>query len=414
LGNIFSKYTVVFRASKYVLLLNITDKIFSFIVMLLFARILSIQNYGEIVTLFTLSLTLVTIFDLGLPIYMQRQLTIEPLNSSGIFSSVFTAGLLVFIIYILAGSVYFYFFLNELPVRVFLLISGLIYISHLVNLCNRALSSREEFKSQFYSFLFPRLIILAAFITGVTVFTFSADTLLIIMLLGFLVNLALVLVNVSKTGINLKIKSFSLGPVLPVIMTSLPLGLAVVFNYLYDKIDILLISKMIDYNAVAIYSAGYGLFKGAAVSFSFLLVPAFTRISSASIDKQKVNSFFREYFKIILIICLTASIAAFLFSDIFIKFLYTERFSGSAGILKILAPAIIAAGLNNLTGTTLNGMGYFKIVMFITLYALLMNVVLNILFIPRYGIQASAVITVITEYFIFFVELYYLRKILKD
>jgi len=413
LGNIFSKYTAIISASKYVLLLNITDKIFSFLLLLLFARVLEPDSYGAIVTIFTLSLTLAAIFDLGLPIYMQRQITIEPHISSDIFSAVFNTGLVLFLFYIIAGSVYFYIFYNGLPFLLFIIISIAVYSSQLVNLCNRALSAKEEFKGQFYAFLFPRILVVLIFVYSAFIYGLSAELLLAAMLGGFLLNLVFVFINLKKTGICFSAKHFSFAAVLPILFSSLPLGLAVVFNYLYDKIDILIISKMLDFSSVAYYSIGYGLFKGAAISFSFILVPAFSRISGASRDKAAVNVFFKEYTRLILIICIAAAAAAFFLADWIIPLLYTERFAASASILKILAPAIIAAGMNNLTGTTLNGMGFFKIVMFITLYALVLNVVLNILFIPRFGIHASAVISVITEYFIFIVELYYLRKILR-
>ncbi|MBE2219060.1 MAG: polysaccharide biosynthesis C-terminal domain-containing protein [Ignavibacteria bacterium] len=413
MGNIFGKYTAIISASKYVLLLNITDKIFSFLLLLLFARILEPDSYGAIVTIFTLSLTLAAIFDLGLPIYMQRQITIEPHISSEIFSAVFSTGLLIFFLYLLAGSAYFLLFYSGLPFIIFIIVSVTIYSSQLVNLCNRALSAKEEFNGQFYAFLLPRVIILAVFLLSYFYFALSIEILLAAMLAGFILNLFFALISLNKNGVKFSTKHFSLTSVLPLLFSSLPLGLAVVFNYLYDKIDILIISKMLDFSSVAYYNIGYGLFKGAAISFSFILVPAFSRISGASRDKAAVNVFFKEYTRLMLVICIAAAAAAFFLADWIIQLLYTERFATSGAILKILAPAIIAAGMNNLTGTTLNGMGYFKIVMFITLYALVLNVVLNILFIPRFGIHASAVISVITEYFIFIVELYYLRKILR-
>jgi O-antigen/teichoic acid export membrane protein len=58
-------------------------------------------------------------------------------------------------------------------------------------------------------------------------------------------------------------------------------------------------------------------------------------------------------------------------------------------------------------------MGYFKVVMYITLYGFIINIVLNLFFIPLYGIKAASVVSVVTEYFIFFMQYYYLKKILK-
>ncbi len=71
MANLIGKYFRVIKNSKYVLLINIADRLFSFVIFLLLARKFSPEDYGQIVTLFTLTTVFVTIFDLGLPIFLQ-------------------------------------------------------------------------------------------------------------------------------------------------------------------------------------------------------------------------------------------------------------------------------------------------------------------------------------------------------
>jgi O-antigen/teichoic acid export membrane protein len=216
----------------------------------------------------------------------------------------------------------------------------------------------------------------------------------------------------NKNGIELRIRSFNFSRLKPVVRAALPLGLAVIFNFLYDKIDVLLISKLKGFDQVAYYNIGYGLYKSASIGFSFLLVAGFTQVSSISKDKAEVNKFFKEHLKAIIVICLIIAILLFVFSGFIVKVLYTERYSEAVIVIQILAAGFIGLGLNNLTGITLNGMGFFRVVMYITLYGLIINILLNFFFIPLYGIVAASVISVATEYFIFSTQYYYLRKVL--
>jgi O-antigen/teichoic acid export membrane protein len=194
---------------------------------------------------------------------------------------------------------------------------------------------------------------------------------------------------------------------------SIPLGLAVVFNYLYDKIDILLISKFTDYTRVGFYNIGYGIFKASSIAFSFLLVSGLTRVSYLSRNKYAVKLFFKKYSVLLFCLGLILTILLFLFSDLAVRIIYTEKFLPSANILKIVSFGVIGLALNNLTGVILNGLGLYKENMYVTFTGLVFNVIFNVIFIPVYGIIAAAIISVFTEYFILLGEYFFIKQYLK-
>jgi len=400
--------------SKYIFLLNLSDKLFSFVIMLLLARSFPPEIYGQIVTLITLSMVFAAVFDLGLPIFIQREIAESQESASAVFSRVFTLGSIMMLFYYTTNIITLKIFYPDIPYILFTVISVMIYISFLVNIVNKTLSGLNEYKQQFFAFILPRILILILFIAGIYYYTLSAPTLLSIMLAGLVLNLIMALGYLYKNNVRISFSFFSLNGVLKIIGVSIPLGLAVVFNFLYDKLDLLLISKFIDYESAAYYSIAYGLFKSASIAFSFLLVSGFTKIAELKRDPVPIKLFLKEHARLISVICIVCTLILFFFSEYIVGILYSGKFSESSFILQILSAALLAMGLNNLTGVILNGMGYFKVVMYITLYALIMNVVLNIMFIPLYGIQAAAVMTVITEYFILIVEWIYLKKILNS
>lgn len=378
------------------------------------ARNFSTEVYGQIVTLITLSMVLISIFDLGLPIFIQREIAVNRTIASEIYSRVFLLGSMLLIIYFALGSAAVFALYPAIPYQLLVIVSLMMYASFLVTINNKALSGINEYKEQFLSFLFPRLIVLFIFFAGIYLYSSNINNLLLVMFGGIIVNLLLSIYFLRKSEITISLKYFSLPGIKKILGISLPLGIAVIFNLLYDKIDLLLISGLRSFEEAAFYSVAYGLFKSSSILFSFLLVSGFTRIAGLNREPSAIKIFLNEHAKLISAICVICSVLLFVFPELIINSIYSGKFENSVSILRILSIGIIAMGLNNLTGIVLNGMGYFKIVMFITMYALIMNVVLNAFLIPKYGITASAVLTVFTEFFIFAIEWYYLKKILVN
>jgi O-antigen/teichoic acid export membrane protein len=409
----YKKYKTLFAVSKYILWLNITDKIFWLAILLFIARIFALEIYGQTVTLIAFCTIFITIFELGLPIYMQREAALNKALSSEVFSRIFILSLALFLIYFSISSLFYYIIYYDISFKIFSIIAVMMYISSLLTLTSKALNGLNEYKKQFHLFFVVRIAI-ALLIIGTYWYKTSIEMILLIITAGLAVNLILNLLLLKKYSIAISVKNFAFSKAITLIKYSLPLGLAVIFNFLYDKLDIILISKLTDYYNAGYYNAAYGIYKTSSIIFSFLLVAGFTKVSEMKNDYLSIKEFLNQHIKIISYICLTAALVIFIFANLIINIFYTEKFSSSVFILRILSLGIIAMGLNNLTGTVINAMGYFRIVMYVTLYGLIFNVLLNIIYIPLYGIAASAVITVLTEILIFGAEFYFIIKLFKE
>ncbi len=408
------KYLKLLAGSKYIFLLNLSDKIFFFIIIVLLARNYPTGVFGQIVTLIALSIVFISVFDFGLPIYLQREIAIKRERASEIFSRIFFIASLIVILYLAAGSLTVLLVYPEISYRLFLLITLFMYSAFLAAIVNKALSGINKYREQFISFSSTHILTLLIFGAGFIYFSFTLNDFFAVLLAGTILQITVSLFYLYRNGIRLSLFYFSIAGIRKIISVSFVLGLAVVFNFLYDKIDLLLIAKMRSYDETAFYNAAYGLFKSSSLLYSFLLVSGFTRIASIGRDTEQIRVFYNEHYKPILAISILSTIILFIFAEQIINIIYTGKFENSVIILRILSAGIIAMGLNNLTGIILNGMGYFKIVMYITLYALIMNVLLNLYLLPRFGIIASAILTVITEIFIFTAEWYYLKMILNN
>lgn len=394
------------------LFLNVTEQLFFFVVFLVFARKFPVETYGRLITLFTLANVFITIFNFGLPVYLQREVSISGENSSPVINRVLSLNILILFLYLILTFFYYKLFYGSISFKLYFVTMIPVYLYSNINILNAVLSGLRKYKSQFKLLLNSRVITIFVFLVFTIYWNSTVKLLVVIYSLGFLYHILLLTYNIFVKERMFSF-SFNFKGIPGLIKISMPLGMAVIFNFLYDKIDILLISRFTDFSQVGYYNIGYGIYKASSFAFSFLLVSGLTHVSYLSRRNSAVKLFFKKYAVSLLFIGILLNVILFFASDFAIKLIYTDKFANSVFILKIVSFAVIGLALNNLTGVILNGLGLFRENMYVTLTGLIINIILNLIFIPLYGIIAAAVISVITEYFIFIGDYYFIKKFLN-
>ena len=405
-------YLKLFIDNRYVISFNIFDKLYFFVVFLSFALIYPAYAYGELITIFSLCTITMIIFDLGIPIFLQRNIAISKIESSELFSQLLYLNIIILIFYAIVTSILYFVLYSYISIEIFLLISALVFLSSVSNQLNSALAGLNSFRKRFIFLLITRISILILFIPFLYLFKVELKYLLVILIAGSVLHILMMYNNLHKNGFSIR-AGLDFRKIKNIVLLSAPIGLAVLFNFLYDKIDVVLISKLADFSEVAFYNIGYGIYKSSSLAFSFLLISGFTKVSYLSRNKHAVKLFLIKYFKIILVIAILITIFLFSLSGVIINIIYTEKYFNSIFILKILSFAIIGLSLNNLTGIVLNGLGLYKQNMVVTLIGFTFNIILNLFFIPLYGIIAAALISVLTEYIILTGDFFCLSKYFK-
>ncbi len=409
---VIGKYLNIIGKKSYILFNNLIDKVFFFLFFLILARLFPVSQYGDIVVVFTIGNVLITLTSFGIPVLLQK----ETASRSGkekkmLFDSVIlytVAGL----VYIIASYLVYFIFYASISFLNYTLIIISVYLFSFLNLFNYTLYGASKFKEQFFAVLYSRMLTLL-FISLLSFVYADITALLIIFFLG---NIFYVfkLIKTAKENNLLEKNKICFKDSLNLIKLSLPLGISVIFNFLYDKIDVLVISRILDNIQVAYYSAGYGVYKSATLVFGFILIGGFSRVSYLSRRKTAVKIFFRKYFILISVICLITALIIYFFSESIIVTLFSEKYIKSAEILKILSFSVIPIGLNNLAGIMLNALSLFKINMNVQIVASILNFALNILLIPVFGIVTAAYITILTEFFIFAADSIFVLRHIKN
>ncbi|MBS1516819.1 MAG: oligosaccharide flippase family protein [Bacteroidetes bacterium] len=400
----------LFRENKYPVFSNITERLFFFLIFLIIAREYPTESYGQLITIFSLANIFVIIFDLGIPLFLQKEFSSGKKYNGKYSSGAVAVYLALFPVYFILLFLYRDLFFREFPLYLFTAVSVLVYLFSISNLLNKILSGLRDFHSQFRHLLYSRSAAMILFLIFSLILKTELTVLIFIITAGALIQIAGLLNSLVRSGIEVNPLSADLKTSFQILRLSVPLGLAVLFNFIYDKIDIILISKLTDFDSVAFYSVAYGIYKSSSLIYSFLFVTGLSRISYLSGNKKAVKLFYKKYLNILLPVCLLITAALFFFPGFIIRLFYTDKFAESIFILKILSLSVTGLALNNLTGVVLNGIGMFRQNMNVTFFGLLINIILNIFFIPVFGIAGAAAVTLITEYFIFTGDYIYLKK----
>lgn len=403
----------IFRKSKFVLFVQLVDKAFFFVLFLVVARMMSIRDYGDIVIIFSISNILLYILQFGLPVYLQRQTARENSVDKSSLTNAIIYGIMAFLVSIFLVLYLVGMLFNNHHYFLIILIHSFVFSFFFVSIFNSFLLGKGEQHLQFLSYFFVRLfsvIILLLFfylISNIILF-------LVVCLVGNII-MVIVFYNYLITRYDYKEKKFKISfvSVKNLLVMSLPVGIASIFNFLYDKIDVIMISKFIDIEQAAIYNIAYGVFKSSQLLFSFILVTGLSKVSLLSERHSAVKLFLKKYSLYILLISIALFVFMLLLSKSVIVFVYGEKYLPSVFLLQVLSVSVVPLAFNNLTGITMNGLGMFRENLIVVLFALLINVVSNVILLNYIGVIGAVYSTLLTEVFILIFDLYYLNKKLR-
>jgi O-antigen/teichoic acid export membrane protein len=196
----------------------------------------------------------------------------------------------------------------------------------------------------------------------------------------------------------------------PLLRSSIPFALVVVFGEIYFKIDSVMLGYLRSPAEVGWYSAAYNLFEGLANIALVVSSSIYPFVSKYHIeDAEMVKIIFSNAFKAVFVICMPVLIVGFFFSREIIYLIYGSEYLNSILILQILLFAFILVSVGVLCSHVLAGINREKIIVLATGVGALINVAGNMLVIPRYGAEGAALTTVITELSVLMIMLYFLR-----
>lgn len=393
------------KNSSYMFFANIFKKIMSFIITIVFARYLGVEQFGQISFALGFVVLFSIITDFGAQILINREIArnkelVNKYVSNVIMLKIFASIILFAVVSITA---------NILNYEQNILI--LIYIAIGIQILQ---SLNKPFGAAFRGY--EKLKYNAITISIQIIIKLGLS--LIILILGMGVKELLIAYLISElAGIliqywfyNAKIKRLKMEWdwtfAKSILIKSIPFGVASLFMILYDKIDIVMLSKLAVNPDLVIggYSAAYNLiwaFEFIPISLGAAVYPYASNIYLKS--KRKFKEIFENLFKYYFYITIPLGIGGMILSKDILFLVYGEEYIFATIALQILIWSVLFKFQMYTLGLVLNSMNKEKSTMRATIISLIANVAINAILIPRYSFVGASIATIAAEaiYFIY-------------
>jgi len=174
-----------------------------------------------------------------------------------------------------------------------------------------------------------------------------------------------------------------------------PMGLYMILFSGYDRaVDSALIKGLIGAGDLTFYGLAYKIYGNLVQPAYFLVNSVFPLMSRKNGDKK---SLFWQTAGLMLMGAVVVGVVTYGLAPWMIKVLGGEGYEPAIRVLRILILAMVASYMGHLVGFTLIARGGQKQMLMIGILSLVINIVGNLIFIPRLGINGAAWVTVATE-----------------
>lgn len=210
----------------------------------------------------------------------------------------------------------------------------------------------------------------------------------------------------------LVVPKVELSPFLNYLAKSWPIGIALILNLLYFRVDVLILSWVRRPEEVGIYGLSYQFFESSLAIPIFFVNAIYPYL--AGVYKQNINQFYKDFrFWFMMLFIFSIFLAAFLVLISFFIPIYDLRFAQSKALLMILASGMPFFFLSALLWHILIIFDRQKNLVIIYGTGFVFNLIANLIFIPKFGYIAAATTTVVSEAFILLLLAVFVLKVAK-
>jgi O-antigen/teichoic acid export membrane protein len=386
---------------------EIVSKFLMFIILVYLARILGPENYGKWGFVFSLVSFFYITSALGLDTFGAREIAKNEKKSVAYLNRILSIKVVLGALNYLILIIVVFLLPQGTDVKILLAIYGLSIFSN---------SSLIEFFFQGRQDMLHLGIgkIIRAIVLVVLAFIFVRSTNDLI-ILGIVYVIAHFSTNIYLFYYGFKGRKFKfdLSNYKPYLKISLILGLSVFLSSVNFQIDQILLAFMDTFQNLGIYEAAVKVIFLTMVAAGILWMVFMPVIAKKLSNKKELSDLFLHYTRLVLLIGFFCFGLTFFFSDIIIKLLYGASYSQAAGILLIISFAVIFQFLNVLFVSPLYVLGKDKQFLFAVMSGAIVNVILNLILIPKYSIYGAAYATIISYAIICLYGYFAIRKSIK-
>jgi len=184
---------------------------------------------------------------------------------------------------------------------------------------------------------------------------------------------------------------------LTLIKDSWPIIFTSAFALIYARVDQILIKHLMDSSYVGIYSSAVAVAEAWYFIPNIIMPSLFPAIINAKMSSEEIyHSRIRKLSLLLLVLSVGVASLTTIFAPLIMRLIYGSAFIGGAIILQIYVWSSVGTFLGNLAMNYLIAENKKKLLALINFVPMVINIILNLMFIPKYGIVGSAYATLIS------------------
>lgn len=400
-----TKNTLVLFISKAIVLLS------GFFYIVYSARYLGTEGYGIINFALALSGIFCVFADLGLTTYTAREVSKNKSLLSDYLSNiaVLKIPLVVFACLFIISLVSIYGYAEKTSIVIYFITLSFV-VSSFIGLFNAIFQAFEDMEYISIGNIINSILMLLGALYIIR-FNLGITSFAILYLLSNFVVLAYSLVIYIKKYYTKFNFNFSREFCKNCIKEAWPMGAMALCIIIYFRISTVILSFVKGDSAVGLFSAAYTLSELSTMIPTILISSIFPIISIYYVSsKSSFLYMFQRSVKYLFYMALPMAFIITIWADPIINLVYGNSFSGSVIALQILIWSAAIMYVTMVLGTIFVTANLQMINMKLTIIAALINIILNLIFIPYFGYVGAAFVTIVTEAFGLIAGLYILNK----
>ena len=404
------KNTIFIAGARYINLIT------TGLLTIFLARYLDIPIFGKYITIFSFLFFANILTNFGIPLIIVRNVARNlKLANLYFFNATFIMLCFSLIAYFIINLIAFFMY-NDKELKLLILIASIsLFPGVISSTCGAIFRAfeRMEIPSLINSFI----SIFSFFVIILILFTVNKKLFFVILtnvLFSFL-NMILIFKKLKK-NINLKFEKINYSLCFSILKQSFAVAFIRIFNMINQRIDIIMLSTMSGMANVGFYGVPIRLIRTLNIPFTSLSVALLPRVSIYFNKARSLKNIYKQSQRFYIFLGLIITIIIFLFSKQIISILFGSKYiEGNAhNALRILILAFLINKISGPAGVVILTMEE-KLNKFIpfAFFGAILNIGLNLLWIPRYGILGASLATLICALVISFIKLFLVKNVLR-
>ncbi len=196
------------------------------------------------------------------------------------------------------------------------------------------------------------------------------------------------------------------------LVSTVPFGLMTLFSAVYYRIDIVMLEKMQGDTAVGLYGAAYKLIDVLMITGASVTGALYPRMAAyAAGSPEALERLVERSCRYMAAVGVPLAVLVMTGAPALIELLFGPDFAGSAAVLRILVAATALTFVYMPLVHALNATGHEWQWIGVTVLNSVVNVGLNLVLIPAYGVHGAAVSTVVCELIALLLALALIRRL---